>query len=828
MDEQGQRCLEVETDNACPKLRRPGDTKAMVPQGLAVRMGCAGSTGLLLPGEALAERVLNTLANIDLGLKGQSQPHHHQGGIHPIVRLDTLKDSYTPGASEQHVFSHFQQVVEASTQDASSGGGEGNIGELRWLQLSLARCAEPGARLAHVLGLSDALQHCHTCTVKRTAWAPVTGMMNINGCKFLCPTLAGTDADVIPSRTLEFESLTYEEQWLDSENSPYDKCDPSAADVGARSPIHMPATPAAPLMDQASPEPAQFAGPRAISAGSDRTHVSEQDIGPHEPGDAGPRGQTGCGAMTCYPMGNMMLSMAGLKVRMQDGARQLAACDLEITPRRRGGALLLVTENVTTSSARDAAEHQEHRERLENWAHGRDGAIVPRPGREEANLSTTDSFDLSTTGCTADALVGVRTSGRIAEDLIHNGIAPQASMVARACEVNRKGRHLRMLIAEVSYCSFTAPRKCQSDAYRGWANLTRYGEQKGEVATNAREYYKQHIGCFKAFAARAKMLNTRWLTLAPPVVYTLGERGGGMNAHLQKAHEEPMRFMEHVDLIYAQESMGAGYAAGLGEQRISLVFGMMKAVGVETYWSQGTVREHADKRRKRAAAGASFNPPANTGSGIIKAILGNSLSVNAKSMNCGYPRMLFGSEQRHYQLNAVGRRSNYILVIADFTSIDIVAMAEVAMAEADLEGSTKVLKSRERLLLAHFQDFRVGFMCRPVTVSSLLPKSMACLLSKMSHWSLASLPFAGRMLPRQLGATNASLQVYSSSKEADGKKALRQQLGPANGQRKTALQRLLNCCLPQGERRWHVAFILQALLRFCYLQGRSFAQVRMS
>ncbi|OLP78550.1 hypothetical protein AK812_SmicGene41262 [Symbiodinium microadriaticum] len=669
-------------------------------------MGCAGSTGLLLPGEALAERVLNTLANIDLGLKGQSQPHHHQGGIHPIVRLDTLKDSYTPGASEQHVFSHFQQVVEASTQDASSGGGEGNIGELRWLQLSLARCAEPGARLAHVLGLSDALQHCHTCTVKRTAWAPVTGMMNINGCKFLCPTLAGTDADVIPSRTLEFESLTYEEQWLDSENSPYDKCDPSAADVGARSPIHTPATPAAPLMDQASPEPAQFAGPRAISAGSDRTHVSEQDIGPHEPGDAGPRGQTGCGAMTCYPMGKMMLSMAGLKVRMQDGARQLEACDLEITPRRRGGALLLVTENVTTSSARDAAEHQEHRERLENWAHGRDGAIVPgekdppalvlKPGRTATQLR----FKCCQ-GCTADALVGVRTSGRIAEDLIHNGIAPQASMVARACEVNRKGRHLRMLIAEVSYCSFTAPRKCQSDAYRGWANLTRYGEQKGEV--------EQH--------AVASVAEICW-----------------------------KRFMEHADLIYAQDSMSAGMGGpslkGPGLHIWTAPANVEPSVSMRTSDASGQQLEPASifQQSTQTLCYTAFVPERHL-------VEGNNCDAFVTRLSSPWMALVM-ARRDSVQAAGLGFWAGLSQpavgchrALLTFSRQNVIDNRSI---EADLEGSTKVLKSRERLLLAHFQDFRVGFMCRPVTVSSLLPKSMACLLSKMSHWSLASLPFAGR------------------------------------------------------------------------------------
>ena len=181
----------------------------------------------------MSKQVLNSLANIDLGLKGQSQPHHGKGGIHPIsVRLDTLQDSYTPGASEQ---ANFQRVDSAecchttlakilaspchyvagaatgrsehtargfkrrrirehrARPEASSGGGSGNIGQLRWLQLALARCAEPGARLAHVPGVSDAPQRCHTCTGKRTAWAPVTGMMEEihdmrvknHGCKFL-------------------------------------------------------------------------------------------------------------------------------------------------------------------------------------------------------------------------------------------------------------------------------------------------------------------------------------------------------------------------------------------------------------------------------------------------------------------------------------------------------------------------------------------------------------------------------------------------------------------------------------------------------------------
>ena len=41
------------------------------------------------------------------------------------------------------------------------------------------------------------------------------------------------------------------------------------------------------------------------------------------------------------------------------------------------GGMRVPIFQTARSSARDAAEHQEHRERLENWAHGRDGAIVP-------------------------------------------------------------------------------------------------------------------------------------------------------------------------------------------------------------------------------------------------------------------------------------------------------------------------------------------------------------------------------------------------------------------------------------------------------------------
>ena len=44
------------------------------------------------------------------------------------------------------------------------------------------------------------------------------------------------------------------------------------------------------------------------------------------------------------------------------------------------------------------------------------------------------------------------------------------------------------------------------------------------------------------------------------------------------------------------------------------------------------------------------------------------------SLKCAGVTAWCMSLSRHYQLNAVGRRSNYILVIADFTSIDIEAL----------------------------------------------------------------------------------------------------------------------------------------------------------
>ena len=41
------------------------------------------------------------------------------------------------------------------------------------------------------------------------------------------------------------------------------------------------------------------------------------------------------------------------------------------------GGMRVPIFQTARSSARDAAKHQEHRESLENWAQGRDGAIVP-------------------------------------------------------------------------------------------------------------------------------------------------------------------------------------------------------------------------------------------------------------------------------------------------------------------------------------------------------------------------------------------------------------------------------------------------------------------